>query len=109
MDTTALMTETEARNFRTDHDAYVRTLSRQTKSHLASMYRQQLAAHGRELLYGGPASKDELISAISNLNYPIERLNESIHVLYHQDSDGSSACEWCHPHSGGTCDCALGR
>lgn len=103
------MTADEARDFRQAHDTYARELSRLPKARLALRYGQQLASRGVVLLGGGPVGKDELISALMRERFPLDRLNESIHVLYHQDSDGWSACEHCHPHSGGTCDCALGR
>lgn len=103
------MNEAEARDLRAAHDNYVKSIYRKPKADLAAAYRQELAARGQQLLYGGPASKDELVSALTSLRFPLEALNESIHVLYHQDSNGWSACEWCHPHGGAGCDCALGR
>ena len=103
------MNETEASEFRRGHDTYVRTLSRTAKARLASTYRQELASRGQQLLYGGPASKDELVSALASLRYPLGQLNESTHVLYHAPGETWSACEHCHPHQGQTCECALGR
>jgi hypothetical protein len=103
------MNETEARELRQGHDGYVRSLYRKPKTELASLYRQELAARGRTSLYGGPGSKDELVNALVFLRYPIDQLNESIHVLHHQDSNGWTACQWCHPHGGAACECELGR
>lgn len=78
------MTPDEARDFRQAHDTYARSLSRLPKVQLSIRYRQQLANRGMVLLGGGPASKDELISALMRERFPLDRLNESIHVLYHQ-------------------------
>jgi hypothetical protein len=104
-----MMTETEARELSKAHGEYARGAWRMTKAALASLYRAEISAQGTHLLYGGPGSKDELASAVVALRFPAAALNEAIHVLHHQDSDGWSACEHCHPHGGTGCDCKLGR
>lgn len=103
-----MMTEAEARNFRIGHDALVRKLSRMSRGELARLELAELRKAGRERLFGGPHSKDELIRAITSYSFPLEQLNESIHVLYHRGGIGSSACKDCHPHAGGACDCITG-
>jgi hypothetical protein len=105
----ATMTITEAQTFRAAHDAEVRKLSRKSRAELASIDAAELAARGMQRLYGGPHSKDELINEIIGFHYPLERLNETTHILYHKPGESWSACEWCHPHGGEHCDCALGR
>jgi len=102
------MDKAEAAQFRRDHDDYARYLAKQTRAALAAAYRHQLASQGMTLLGGGPGSKDELTAAIMNLRFPINQLNQSIHVLYHAPGETWSACEWCHPHAGATCECKLG-
>jgi hypothetical protein len=89
------MNETQARIIREAHDSYVKTIYRKPKTTLAHMYRQELADRGREILYGGPASKDELISALVELRYPLASMNESVHVLYHTDGITNEICEQC--------------
>lgn len=103
------MDKAEAGKLRKDHDDCVRNLSRQTKSALTAAYRQQLASQGVTLLSGGPARKDELISAIVTERFPTDQLNQSIHVLYHNPGETWSACKWCHPHAGARCECEIGR
>lgn len=97
----------QARELREQHDAYVRGLWRKPRGTLAALCRREMAARGRQMLYGGPASKDELTSALAGLRFPLARLNEAIHVLHHDQESSSSACRWCHPHQGGPCDCGL--
>jgi hypothetical protein len=89
------MNETQARIIREAHDGYVQSIYRKPRTTLAHMYRQELADRGREILYGGPASKDELISALTELRYPLASMNESVHVLYHRDGITNDACEQC--------------
>jgi len=103
------ITATEAREFRAAHDAEVSALSRKSRAELERIDAAELATRGQQRSHGGPQSKDELISEILSFRYPIDRLNETTHVLYHKPGESWSACEWCHPHGGGQCDCALGR
>jgi hypothetical protein len=80
---TAGMTAAEARALRLAHDDAARRYGRMPKAKLAAAYRKALAERGQEILLGGPASKDELVAAILGLDYPIARLNEAIHVAWH--------------------------
>jgi hypothetical protein len=91
----APMNETQARTIRIAHDGYVKTIYRKPKTTLAHMYREELAARGQYNLFGGPASKDELISALVELRYPLASMNESVHVLYHVDGISNDACDQC--------------
>jgi hypothetical protein len=87
--------ETQARTIREAHDGYVKSIYRKTARELSFMYRLALADRGREILLGGPSSKDELISALVELRYPLASMNESVHVLYHRDGITNDACEQC--------------
>jgi hypothetical protein len=87
--------ETQARTIREAHDGYVKSLFRESKTNLAVMYRRELSDRGQMLLFGGPASKDEFISALVELRYPLASMNESVHVLYHVDGITNDACEQC--------------
>lgn len=91
------MNQAEARELRQAHDSYVRALYREPKAGLAVQYRKELAARGRTVLLGGPDSKDELVRELAGLQFPLERMNESIHVLYHTAGVINSACPWCNP------------
>ena len=89
------MDETQARIIREARDSYVKSIYRKPKAALAQMYRSELADRGQYILFGGPSSKDELVSALVELRYPLAKMNESIHVLYHQDGITNDVCEWC--------------
>jgi hypothetical protein len=89
-----MFTEAEAREYRTAHDHEAIRLTRMTKAALEIEYNRTLAAHGITRLYGGPGSKDELISSILSYSYPNDKLNESIHVLYHTEWK-LDVCEYC--------------
>lgn len=102
------MTKEAAGMFRAAAASYVKRINRQTRTSLADLYRGDLADRGRQILLGGPATKDELIRALMELHYPAERQNLAIHVLYH-DEAGWTACEHCHPHGGAFCECSKGR
>ncbi len=95
-----MMTESEAREYRTMHDAEVRRLSRMTRKSLVIEDRSELASRGIERLYGGPGNKDEFIREILGYRYPVDKLNESIHVLYHKPGETWEACEHCHKKTG---------
>lgn len=89
------MTSNEAKKLRIDHDACARMLNRMTVANLRIVHARNLSAHGREILFGGPQSKDELISAILELSgFGIAKLNEAIHVLAH-DGWKNEICEFC--------------
>lgn len=87
------MNETEARSLRTGHDAYVRRLDRMTKAAIAAEYRSEMRAAGRVSLFGGPVSKEEFLRALVELRYPLEKLNEAIHVIGHDVTWPD--CPWC--------------
>lgn len=76
------MTRDEARALITAHDDCARAVWRMSRARLAALYRAELAKHGRELLYGGPVSRDELTNAIVDLRYPLDRMNEARQVWY---------------------------
>jgi hypothetical protein len=104
-----LMTPEIAAEYLARHDQDARTLTRKTKRELTGLRTARLRAQNVIVISGGPWSKDELVNDLLERDYPIDRLNEAIHVSYHHDGDGgggSSACEYCHPHDGGRCDCS---
>jgi hypothetical protein len=105
-----MFTHTEAESFNLSYQSEVRFLSRMTAKNLNVVYGRTLREMGREVLFGGPSNKDELIRAILELHgMTTDKLNEVTHVLYHKPSEVWSACEWCHDRHGDTCDCKLGR
>jgi hypothetical protein len=89
-----LMSKTAAELFQREHDASARTLTRMTKTALRSRFINDLAEDGMQSLSVNNYSKDELISAILNLSFPIAKLNEAIHVRYH-DEWKNDACDYC--------------
>jgi hypothetical protein len=99
-------TAEEARTFRAARDGDVRQLSRKSKTELQRIAAGLRAGVGWERIYS-QASKDELICEILRFRYPAEKLNETTHVLYHKPGETWSACVWCHPHQGSTCECSL--
>src|SRR5487761_1129592 len=104
--TTTAMTEAQARIFREAWNAAAKRYSRMSKAQLQAEDAAALADAGMQRIYGGPASKDELIADILNpRGYTTARLNETTHVLYHGPGEAWSACDWCHPHQGAPCDC----
>ena len=91
-----MMTTTEAKRFRIDHDTAARMLNRMSKAQLKTVFIRNMQERGMEMLYGGPVSKDELISAILAFEYPIAMLNEAIHVLYHDSAQcPNEVCDYC--------------
>jgi hypothetical protein len=105
--TTAFPTAEAALTYRQSYDQRMKALYRKTVPTLRDIERDHLAERGIRRISGGPARKEELISAILEVEYPIARLNEATHVIYHRPGESSSACNWCHPHQGGRCDCDL--
>lgn len=91
------MDETQARTFNEARSGYITRLSRMTRIGLAAELGAEMAERGQTLLYGGPTSKDELMSALVGIRYPLARLNESIHVLYHAGGVVNEICAWCNP------------
>ena len=96
--TITLMSPDEAHAFRADHDNYVKALYRMTKGELAVLHRSQLRADGVEIIYGGPVTKDEYARDILARRYPIDKLNEAGHVLFHGHPASWQDCPWCDPH-----------
>lgn len=76
------MTKDEAHALLAAHDNYAKAIYRMTKVQLSALYRAELAKRGTELLYGGPASKDELTNAIVDLSYPLAQMNEARQTYY---------------------------
>lgn len=91
----ATMSTSEAQAFRDAYGAEVSRLSRKTRTQLRQIDAAALTARGMQRLYGGPQSKDELISEILGFSYPVDRLNETTHVLYHKPGENWSACDLC--------------
>lgn len=102
------MNLTEARVLREAHNAYVKRISRMTRAQLRDAERADLADRGIVREYGGPVTRDELISALCELHYPAAKLNEAIHVIGHDTRDWP-ACNFCHDddglHAGHLCEC----
>jgi hypothetical protein len=102
------MNETEARTLRAAADAYVRRMNAKSRAVLAQTYRDDMAELGRVTVFGGPVTRDELLSALVELHYPAAKQNEAIHVIGHQ-ARGWSACNHCHDddgtHDGHLCQC----
>lgn len=88
------MNQTEAATFRLAHDAYVKRLDKLSTGKLKFEYKRELAERNTYSVMGGPRSKDELISALVELRYPIKKLNESIHTMAH-DAQPWPDCEFC--------------
>ena len=95
--TPVLMNPTQARIYFEARGAYAKRVSRLSRATLATDYRAELADRGMSLLYGGPATKDELLTAIINLRYPVAKINEATHVLYHSSDFPNEVCAYCNP------------
>jgi hypothetical protein len=91
-----MFTREQAEEFMVSYQSEVAFLSRMTKKNVNVVYGRTLRESGREVLFGGPSSKDDLISAILELHgMSIVTLNEAIHVLYHVGSFPNEACPSC--------------
>jgi hypothetical protein len=77
------MNETEARTLREAHNAYVKRINRMSRAKLAELERQELADRGIIRVFGGPVTRDEFISSLCEIRYPITALNEASHVIAH--------------------------
>lgn len=99
---TNLMDETTARTFAEARSGYATRIARKSKAALAAMYAADLAEAGRSILFGAPSTRDELMGALMELHYPLGKLNESIHVLYHTPEFPNEACHICTPDSAPT-------
>jgi hypothetical protein len=87
----------QARTLREACDAYVKFVYSKPKSRLAVLYATEQADRGRVTVFGGPSTRDEFARELIELRYPAAKMNETIHVLYHQDF-ASDACAYCDPH-----------
>ncbi len=90
-----LMSEHEASEYRRAHDRDVRMLNRLSKKALREISAAELAESGIIRVAGGPVTKAEFITEILDRRWPITRLNETSHVLYHHSGERWSACDWC--------------
>lgn len=78
------MNETEARIFREAYEAAVKRYSKMARVALATEEAALMRDQGMEHIYGGPSSKDELLTSILNLRgYTNEKLYEATHVVSH--------------------------
>lgn len=102
------MNETEARMLREARRIYIRRIDTKSRAWLAEAYRADLADQGRQILFGGPSTRNELIAALVELHYPDAKMYEAIHITGHT-ARGFTACEHCHDddgtHAGHLCDC----
>jgi hypothetical protein len=93
-----MFTKTQAEEFNLSYGSEVRFLSRMTAKNLNVVFGRTLREMGREVLFGGPSGKDELISAILELHgMGIDKVNEASHVLYHAEDMPNEACKFCLP------------
>ena len=74
---------------------------RQARSKRAKALNRQTAPTLRDAvrsagLIFGDLSKDELVAAVLEVEYPLALEHEAIHILHHRDWQ-NSACEWCAP------------
>jgi hypothetical protein len=84
-----------ALSYRKAHDTWVKKLWSLSMQALREIDRQQLAGQGSERLMGGPVTKDELVSAIVEREYPLTKLNEAIHAAHHGPDESWPACGFC--------------
>jgi hypothetical protein len=95
MGTEHFPTAQDALSYRHGYDVRVRELYRKAMPTLREIDRAQMAAKNQERVSGGPVTKDELINTILAVEYPVELLNEAIHVAYHKPGESWSACGFC--------------
>ena len=91
------MDETQARIFSEARSAYIGRLARMTRVSLAAELTSELEECGRVLVFGGPTSKDELMSELVGIRYPRARFNEATHVLHHTADVRNEICAYCNP------------
>jgi hypothetical protein len=84
-----MMTGDEAREYRKAHDARARMLTRMKVAALRG-----IAARAG---VGAAGSKDELVSLVLSAEFPVEKMNESIHVSFHAPGERWDACVFCQP------------
>jgi hypothetical protein len=70
---TTFQTAEQAKNYILDHDGQVKIWDRQTVVQLRKLYAARLRTQGITVYLGGPAvmSKDELIRALADEDYPL--------------------------------------
>lgn len=91
-----MFTTDQAQSFQLSYQSEVRFLNRMTAKKLNVVYGRTLREQGKEILFGGPSGKDELIAAILELHgMGIDKLNEAIHVQYHTADMPNEACKFC--------------
>lgn len=91
-----MFTHDEAESFNLSYQSEVRLLSRISAKNLNHVYGRTLREMGREVLFGGPSNKDDLVSAILELHgMGIDKINEASHVLYHSADMPNEACKFC--------------
>ena len=90
------MNELQARTFFEARSGYTQRLARNTKTALAVIYQIDQAERNIVTVFGGPAAKQEFISALVDLHYPLAEANEATHVLYHGEF-ASDVCAYCNP------------
>lgn len=90
-----MMTTSQARALQDAHGQDARDLCNTPKTMLQALRHEMLAAEGVVTIYGGPVTRDELVNDILSRRYPVDKLNEAAHVLYHEPGQVWSACEHC--------------
>lgn len=91
-----MFTIDQAKEFNVSYQTEVRFLSRMSRAGLNTVYGRTLREMGREVLFGGPSNKDDLVSAILELHgMGIDKINEASHVLYHSADMPNEACKFC--------------
>jgi|SRR6185437_13770684 len=84
-----------ALEYRTAHDDRAKVLARKTAPSLRDRYRDHVRRQGSELISGGPVTRQELMTEILAIEFPIALLNEASHVIYHKAGETWRACAWC--------------
>src|SRR4051812_34787951 len=89
-----MMSKAEAELFTRERSDYARLMSRKTKAELRGIFIGNLAEDGMESLSLNNYSKDELVNAIIEFDFPLAKINEATHVLYH-DEWKNDVCDYC--------------
>lgn len=91
-----MFTTQQAKEFMLSYQSEVRYLSRMSAKDLRVVHARHMTANGMTSIFGGPVSKDELITAILELNgMGVDKINEATHVLYHSADMPNTACKTC--------------
>ena len=94
-------TAEQAREYIRRYDRRVVELDRQNVAALKRIFAQSLAANGEFLVYGGPASKDEMVSAVAEQEYPRIAAARKVYVDAVTLPDYSQIPGFGREHSGG--------